>query len=100
MKADKVTYALGQFQGKELIQPQMTLGSGYIQANAGNCYIRERTSAIPINGLFVNTTPTVGTWKRGQAVWRVGATAGSAPGQVCVLAGTPGTWKDMANLAP
>jgi hypothetical protein len=45
------------------------------------------------------TAPTDGTWARGDVFWDTTATAGAAPGGVCVTAGTPGTWKDMANLA-
>jgi hypothetical protein len=44
--------------------------------------------------------PTTGTWRQGDVVWNTGAAAGGAPGWVCTTAGTPGTWKAMANLAP
>ena len=46
-----------------------------------------------------NAAPTVGTWRQGDVVWNTGATAGGSPGFVCTTAGTPGTWKAMANVA-
>jgi hypothetical protein len=44
--------------------------------------------------------PVAGTWAQGDVVWNTGAAGGAAPGWVCTVAGTPGTWKAMANLAP
>ena len=49
---------------------------------------------------FGAAVPTTGTWERGDAIWNTSAAAAGAPGWVCVTAGTPGTWKAMANLAP
>jgi hypothetical protein len=46
-----------------------------------------------------SAAPTTGTWKRGDVVWNTTPSAGGTPGWVCVTAGTPGTWKAMANLA-
>mgnify|MGYP001017801579 CR=1 FL=1 len=43
--------------------------------------------------------PTTGTWARGDVMWNTAPAAGGAPGWVCTAAGTPGTWKAMANLA-
>ena len=43
--------------------------------------------------------PVSGTWERGDIVWNSQPSAGGAPGWMCVTAGTPGTWKAMANLA-
>ena len=43
--------------------------------------------------------PTTGTWFIGDLTWNVAATSGGTPGWVCTAAGTPGTWKAMANLA-
>lgn len=45
-----------------------------------------------------NAIPTVGTWNLGDVVWKQVPTAGSTPGWVCTVAGTPGTWAAMANL--
>lgn len=43
--------------------------------------------------------PTSGVWTRGDVVWSTVAAASGTPGWVCVLGGSPGTWKAMANLA-
>ena len=43
--------------------------------------------------------PTAGTWAVGDIVWEDTPAAGATPGWVCVTAGTPGTWKAMADLA-
>ncbi len=43
--------------------------------------------------------PVAGTWQLGAIVWNSAPAAGGTPGWVCVTAGTPGTWKAMANLA-
>lgn len=43
--------------------------------------------------------PTAGTWAQGSIVWRTDSTANEHPGWVCTAAGTPGTWKAMANVA-
>lgn len=38
-------------------------------------------------------------FREGDIVWKLAQTAGTSPGWVCVTAGSPGTWKAMANLA-
>ena len=43
--------------------------------------------------------PASGTWDQGMQVWNASAASGQPMGWVCVTAGTPGTWKAMANLA-
>lgn len=42
--------------------------------------------------------PTTGSWPRGAIVWNTAPSASGPPGWMCVAAGTPGTWKAMANL--
>lgn len=42
--------------------------------------------------------PTTGTWARRDICWNTTPTAGATPGWICVVAGTPGTWKAMSNL--
>ena len=52
-----------------------------------------------IDGIRKSTAaPTAGTWARGDVVWNSNAASATSPGWVCVTAGTPGTWKGMANL--
>ena len=48
---------------------------------------------------YLNSVPTTGTWRQGDIVYETDPTAGGTPGYVCVVSGTPGTWKAMANLA-
>jgi hypothetical protein len=48
---------------------------------------------------YLPDVPTTGTWRQGDIVWDTNPVAGDAPGYVCVVGGTPGTWKAMANLA-
>jgi hypothetical protein len=43
--------------------------------------------------------PVAGTWRQGDVVWNSAPAAGGVPGWLCTVAGTPGTWKAMANLA-
>ena len=42
--------------------------------------------------------PWGGTWRVGDIAWNTTPAAGGTPGWVCTTAGTPGTWKPMANL--
>jgi hypothetical protein len=49
---------------------------------------------------FGATAPAAGTWAAGDRAWHTAPAAGGAPGWVCTAAGSPGTWKAMANLAP
>lgn len=48
---------------------------------------------------YAAATPSAGEWARGDIIWNNTPSAGGVPGWVCTTAGTPGTWKDMANLA-
>lgn len=71
----------------------------------GTWLYTQLTSNSYNSGLSVKTTslsaiPTSGTWARGDVVFNSAPSAGGTPGWVCVTAGTPGTWKAMANLAP
>ena len=43
--------------------------------------------------------PSTGTYNVGDISWNQAPAAGGTPGWVCTTAGTPGTWKAMANLA-
>ena len=50
--------------------------------------------------VFTSTAPATGSWRLGDLAWNTAPSAGGTPGWVCTTAGTPGTWKAMANLAP
>lgn len=43
--------------------------------------------------------PTTGTWIVGEKCWNSAPSSGNPAGWMCTVAGTPGTWKAMANLA-
>jgi hypothetical protein len=47
----------------------------------------------------VSAAPSAGWWPAGSVAWNQAPSAGGTPGWVCTTAGTPGTWKAMANLA-
>jgi hypothetical protein len=46
-----------------------------------------------------SAAPASGTWKQGDIVFNDAPTSGGAAGWMCTAAGSPGTWKAMANLA-
>lgn len=46
-----------------------------------------------------NAAPVAGTFAVGDKCWNTAPSAGGTPGWVCTTAGTPGTWKAMANVA-
>ena len=48
---------------------------------------------------YDNAAPVAATWAVGDTCWNTVPVSGSTPGWVCTTAGTPGTWKAMANLA-
>ena len=48
---------------------------------------------------YDNAAPVAATWAIGDACWNTTPSAGGTPGWVCTTAGTPGTWKAMANVA-
>jgi hypothetical protein len=50
--------------------------------------------------MYDTAPPSFAAWGDGDRVWNTAPAAGGAPGWVCTTAGTPGTWKAMANLAP
>lgn len=56
--------------------------------------------ARSVDPVVDTSAPTTGTWARGSIVYNSTPSAGGTPGWVCTTAGTPGTWKAMANLAP
>lgn len=56
-------------------------------------------AGVALHVMQGTAAPTTGTWLRGDIVWNTAPAAGGTPGWVCTTAGTPGTWKAMANLA-
>jgi hypothetical protein len=100
VNSDRTTQSAGTARVNSVGDPLLTVRSGFIQSNAGRGYLREVTSATPASHLLANFLPTVGTWKRGQILWRVAPSAGptGSSGWICTAAGTPGTWKNMNDI--
>jgi hypothetical protein len=48
---------------------------------------------------YFAAAPSTGAWTVGQYVYNSAPASGSPQGFVCTVAGTPGTWQSMANLA-
>lgn len=57
------------------------------------------TTVTPEGDIVATAAPASGTWAHGDRVWNSTPSAGGTPGWVCTTAGTPGTWKAMANVA-
>ncbi len=55
--------------------------------------------SIKKSGPSFSAVPTTGTWLRGDIVWNSTPSLNGAPGWVCVVAGTPGTWCQFWPLA-
>ena len=99
--ADGVTQSDGYVRVSRLFaDPLVHVENGRVQVNIGP-HLREVSDDTLANGIVIigSSAPTIGTWRRGQVVWYSEPSAGNAPGAVCVSAGTPGTWKEMADLA-
>lgn len=76
-----------------------TLNNGNSQ-DINNVWTYTSTIAYNANGSNRFTAaPAAGTWAVGNAVYNKTPPAGGIPGWVCTTAGTPGTWRAMANLA-
>jgi hypothetical protein len=62
----------------------------------GDIYVQKIGGKVETYG---TAAPSTGTWAVGDRVWNTAPAAGGTPGWVCTTAGTPGTWKALANLA-
>jgi hypothetical protein len=99
VNSDRTTNSSAQARINSIGDQNLTVMSGYVQTNAGNGYLREIQSTIPSDRLTANNEPSVGTWKRGQIFWRAFPVAGGSSGWICVTGGSPGTWKNMNDIA-
>lgn len=88
---------------RSIVNANSQVGSVEIWGFRGNeptgGWIRNGGSLTSIKRSQDTAAPTTGTWKRGDVVWNLTPSAAGAPGWICVTAGTPGTWKAMANVA-
>lgn len=97
VKADGLTFSDALFFGSGLAHQNVTINKGFMRTNAGP-YLEKVTPDVPSDRLTANVLPTLGTWKRGQVLWRAFPTALGSPGWVCTTAGTPGTWGSLPAL--
>ena len=77
-------------------------GGAVVSNNIGTVYYQRAVNYTTVGMLKITydqDVPTTGTWARGDWCMNTAATSGGTPGWVCTTAGTPGTWKAMANLA-
>lgn len=51
------------------------------------------------NVVWSTEAPTTGTWKDGDVCWNIAPAAAGAVMWVCVVPGTPGTWKEITCAA-
>lgn len=63
--------------------------------SASNAYARESTSRWG----FGTGIPAAGAWNRGDIIFNLAPNAGGNAGWICVVAGTPGTWKTFGTIA-
>jgi hypothetical protein len=56
-------------------------------------------SLVGLNITAGTAPPATGTWARGDIRFNSAPSAAGTAGWVCVVAGAPGTWKAMGNLA-
>jgi hypothetical protein len=61
--------------------------------------VRGKIKAFSHGGATYTAAPSAGDWSRGDMVLNSNATSGQPMGWMCTVAGTPGTWVAMANLA-
>lgn len=51
-------------------------------------------------GTEATAAPTSGTWRQGDVVWNAAPVAGGFVGWVCVVSGSPGTWRTFGAITP
>jgi hypothetical protein len=86
-----------------------TMPATYTHLPVGNINTARSDKALPWKGgtrvrpdgsLWASAAPASDAWVRGERpVWNDTPSAAGAPGWVCTVGGTPGTWKAMANVA-
>jgi hypothetical protein len=68
--------------------------SGSVDANL------VESSFIPnVKTIYDTAPPKAGSWQVGDKVWHSSPSPGGNVGWVCVLAGSPGTWKEFGRIA-
>jgi len=102
--AERIAYAL------VFIPANATTLTVTITANSSGCisdigkpciYVgaRQYYSSLCDQDWRNDAAPTTGTWADGDKVYLNNAVSGAKMGFVCTVAGTPGTWNNMPNIA-
>jgi parallel beta-helix repeat protein len=60
---------------------------------------QEQTEGTVGRFMADDAIPTLGTFQKGDIVWNDNPAAGGTVGWICVVAGTPGTWKAFGTIA-
>ena len=74
----------------------MSIHQGLI---AGRFQTPGATTSSLSKHFYGSAVPSSNKWYVGDIVWNTAPTSGGPPGWMCTAAGSPGTWKAMANLA-
>lgn len=83
----------GSFAGK-IIKRYLSNGVNKSLQEKNQSVVWDAQVPSSLGSLWVTTT-----FQRGDICWNNEPSGGNTPGWVCVTAGTPGTWKAMANLS-
>lgn len=76
------------------LQPCASLSYGF-----ANTAVQGNGRAGALGCFHGVAAPTTGTWKRGDRMWNLIPSAEGNMGWVCVVAGTPGTWKPFGTIS-
>ena len=69
--------------------------SGNVDNGLDSKYYEKKGENVIIKS---TTTPTYGTWKKGDIIINSNPSAGSVYGWICTVDGTPGTWKEISTI--
>ena len=95
--SDGVTEAAGSFRGVNFAQQLIETRGIQWRTDIGP-YVVGSTLDSGIDDT-ANAVPTSGSWKRGKRLNQAFPASGGTEGWVCVLAGTPGTWKTFGIIS-
>lgn len=85
------------------VSKSTTVNSAYfanpVLQEVGANYANANALFVPQTTFHYTAAPTVGDWLVGNIVMNSAPASGQPAGWMCTVAGAPGTWKAMANLA-